>query len=53
MSLFITLCVTLKILSHETVHGNQIKLVAMEKGVKQSKMFNNNFVYSRLGNNMF
>ena len=41
---------TVKTVSHETVHRNRIKLVATEKGVKQSEMFNNS-VYSRLGNN--
>ena len=40
----------LKMLSHETVHRNRIKLVATKKGVRQSEMFNY-FVYSRLGNN--
>ena len=42
----------LKMLSHETVHRNQIKLVTTKKGVKQSEMFNYS-VFSRFGNNSF
>ena len=38
--------VIIKTVSHETVHRNWIKLVATEKSVQQSEMFNN-----RLGNN--